>query len=119
MRISDWSSDVCSSDLTRQALASLIDVTAHRQRRRQQPPDGGVLWLNGKPLPALACRRRNVSGLDQAADCVRSRRVVVPPALLVHRYILVNDLRTRSHRKRGLCAITAARSVTEIGRAHV
>src|SRR3546814_2225201 len=29
MRISDWSSDVCSSDLTHYALASLVDAIVH------------------------------------------------------------------------------------------
>src|SRR3546814_3440330 len=29
MRISDWSSDVCSSDLTHYALAALVDAIVH------------------------------------------------------------------------------------------
>src|SRR3546814_3668234 len=39
MRISDWSSDVCSSDLTGGPSAARADIGHHRHRRTQDLPD--------------------------------------------------------------------------------
>src|SRR3546814_15981863 len=58
MRISDWSSDVCSSDLARFARPRRA---AHRIRRQ---PTGGVL-LHRRPLPQLPpLRARGVGAMS-------------------------------------------------------
>src|SRR3546814_7421027 len=51
MRISDWSSDVCSSDLG--AIAILIRSIGTDNHR--QPHTGVQMWADGvKPIPAAA-----------------------------------------------------------------
>src|SRR3546814_10740766 len=56
MRISDWSSDVCSSDLRRQGL-----------RRALGPrPRRGLRVAARRPLPSRRTRRRSVVNIAQA-----------------------------------------------------
>src|SRR3546814_15886328 len=75
MRISDWSSDVCSSDLTHHVV-SVADV------------DGGNEWFVGEPPPAHArCHageirgRRLISLISQASVVVGGVGWVVPMAI--------------------------------------
>src|SRR3546814_12158732 len=65
LRISDWSSDVCSSDLRALALAALVDR------------DGGVVdyFKEGHNTLAFA-----VGALDVAAQGAHRRPVVAQPA---------------------------------------
>src|SRR3546814_6311531 len=52
MRISDWSSDVCSSDLRRQRIAD------HRHPGQQQRPDAEAVVPAGRPrIGALVDRK--------------------------------------------------------------
>src|SRR3546814_3097216 len=79
MRISDWSSDVCSSDLYRRVqlevgprLAGCIDVIAQRaaarlQRVAQRLPDGG--------RQCLAARQRNRAGRRTRVDAGPEQRL--------------------------------------------
>src|SRR3546814_18380919 len=81
MRISDWSSDVCSSDL-REPRAGTDDlVVAHLRRKLRQGGRLGNLCLRARgigfgeqPLPLRAARKRL---LQRAARIwVRARRVI-------------------------------------------
>src|SRR3546814_6252034 len=85
MRISDWSSDVCSSDLTAverrgarpigptsaagRAVPLRIAVALHRHRPRRPGPPGGVrddparAGLEAVGHPAAAARRKSVTGV--------------------------------------------------------
>src|SRR3546814_21140236 len=65
MRISDWSSDVCSSDLVVQAL--------HRQRAILAPPTlaQGALMRAGQRPEAAVLQRRILEREPQAADAQR------------------------------------------------
>src|SRR3546814_10439379 len=57
MRISDWSSDVCSSDLTRpELLPACVAVVAHPDDERYQPLFGqrAVTPLFGASVPIVA-----------------------------------------------------------------
>src|SRR3546814_10081196 len=54
MRISDWSSDVCSSDLRSQGLhAQQVDGNAHAGKQKQQahPGQGHMPGRNGQRSP--------------------------------------------------------------------
>src|SRR3546814_11239633 len=60
MRISDWSSDVCSSDLDRCHRRRWRRVCAHRRPRlttapRPQGPHRPVWGLNGGPAEPMRC----------------------------------------------------------------
>src|SRR3546814_9684364 len=48
MRISDWSSDVCSSDLGNRAVSSNLQTSSHGRR-----PAGGLQRLHARLLPVL------------------------------------------------------------------
>src|SRR3546814_11811712 len=83
MRISDWSSDVCSSDLRqRQRLAALVFDGAIDERGEQLAV-GHAYWLAGTQSPARAAAaqvlviRHRVPGLHAAPRFGRSeeRRV--------------------------------------------
>src|SRR3546814_2233845 len=68
MRISDWSSDVCSSDLT-------IRVCSYVEQPKVQFAE---LKLNGKSRPApepLGRRECHFVGIDKAVDRSEERRV--------------------------------------------
>src|SRR3546814_7140601 len=67
MRISDWSSDVCSSDLQAVGLADEALFAAHRPPRHE---------ACGKPDPERARHRRTI-GADDPAMPVDHRRIVV------------------------------------------
>src|SRR3546814_3776021 len=69
MRISDWSSDVCSSDLTAPVSAKLAQPCAQKgQRSEQHEPTGDVDgrtrgsfiggWIHGGFLEGPSCRPR-------------------------------------------------------------
>src|SRR3546814_1269602 len=64
MRISDWSSDVCSSDLPREYLAEPDKATAVREHLNKAPaPDGfSVVVVGGK---ALLTERQGSGGIVQ------------------------------------------------------
>src|SRR3546814_4200092 len=63
MRISDWSSDVCSSDLLNIQISPLVPDHLRNEFGRQRPPEG-------TPAPLY------VEVLDQATDhCVATRLI--------------------------------------------
>src|SRR3546814_12448454 len=72
MRISDWSSDVCSSDLHREA----VDESAEKQERHQDQQQQHMLWQieAAGPLgdfdrqPAGGERHAEQSGADDQAE---------------------------------------------------
>src|SRR3546814_18428235 len=69
MRISDWSSDVCSSDLrglSRHPQAYLSDADA-ADDRRCDPPAGGDLRLRGAPQHQTVALRRSKLSARRAA----------------------------------------------------
>src|SRR3546814_11007517 len=55
MRIGDWSSDVCSSDLIIETAAKILPVAAHRQRRH---PDRAA-EIEGEHLAGLIAAELN------------------------------------------------------------
>src|SRR3546814_6586682 len=75
MRISDWSSDVCSSDLAAEAEALAKRLTLYRLRRpiTIEPAGGAVHWAvegaEGVPDPRLPeLGRRWLGAVGAAAD---------------------------------------------------
>src|SRR3546814_1689657 len=85
MRISDWSSDVCSSDLSRRSFRVSADVR-HQQTRTQLaahplPVETGLGVETGKVLEvqALAIRRElrraDVLQVQQVVDLIRASRI--------------------------------------------
>src|SRR3546814_20901839 len=75
MRISDWSSDVCSSDLDRCHRRRWRRVCAHRRPRlttapRPQGPHRPVWGLNGGPAEPMRCPVTEITRreLDEAVD---------------------------------------------------
>src|SRR3546814_18230830 len=55
MRISDWSSDVCSSDLGKQAATlDAVEVTAQRRVENVQDVPVSIRTVNAEQLGALA-----------------------------------------------------------------
>src|SRR3546814_3046742 len=68
MRISDWSSDVCSSDLLRNIFPAMDFLTASNRKGlgdRVPAFDDGTLDANGKAVVVIG-------GGDTAMDCVRT-----------------------------------------------
>src|SRR3546814_8501316 len=71
MRISDWSSDVCSSDLPRHQGKGLVDdLQTSRPAIRTNPGAGDALSTRGPGL-GRADRVRPRAGAQLAADGVR------------------------------------------------
>src|SRR3546814_9773474 len=75
MRISDWSSDVCSSDLDRCHRRRWRRVCAHRRPRlttapRPQGPHRPVWGLNGGPAEPMRCPVTEITRreLDEAVE---------------------------------------------------
>src|SRR3546814_10415181 len=62
MRISDWSSDVCSSDLRRSCLASLL--RGREGSRVLRPEEHAELKAFGNPLGAQDEHGGNIAGTD-------------------------------------------------------
>src|SRR3546814_9158546 len=83
MRISDWSSDVCSSDLPPSWSRPASTSGPHRRLREAVRERGHVGALTADPVPAAAARRRG--------RVLRAARAVVHGALR----------RTRTHRHPG------------------
>src|SRR3546814_15702464 len=65
MRISDWSSDVCSSDLVGQPAPMLTDTPLSRAGSLPQGGGGG-LRLAGNPVLAQPMGNRGMGGLQTA-----------------------------------------------------
>src|SRR3546814_11470298 len=65
MRISDWSSDVCSSDLSDRRLqvaaAGGRALPRHLQARRHGAVQGGYLWLISSPFAMTKPHRNPLS----------------------------------------------------------
>src|SRR3546814_10637183 len=97
MRISDWSSDVCSSDLVVQAL--------HRQRAILAPPTlaQGALVRAGQRPEAAVLQRRILEREPQADDAqrvgVEEGGILVPADLAADMRLLedVHGLRSEEH----------------------
>src|SRR3546814_12626983 len=70
MRISDWSSDVCSSDLIAEAAEERERLRIHRLALRQVDPDRAPLAVAEKPAQFVSRADRGVEAtglvLDQA-----------------------------------------------------
>src|SRR3546814_15687173 len=66
MLISDWSSDVCSSDLT--GAAVILHVEMQRIRRHQ--PDAAVQPPENREIPAQRCNVRKAAVVDADGDAV-------------------------------------------------
>src|SRR3546814_9299192 len=110
MRISDWSSDVCSSDLWLAALALLQGLLGHEPARREHGPPCRALGFGYEaPRTRVGCLpdRPYVEGWDQA-------------------FALLHPCRARRRFRAGPCwpgpdwrRIACRCLVQEIGRAHV
>src|SRR3546814_20383114 len=73
MRISDWSSDVCSSDLPRRRqLGAMVEHPAHLALARVAPPDGGEIAERRALLPGAG--RRAAVAVATDIDGVRLPR---------------------------------------------
>src|SRR3546814_16949498 len=66
MRISDWSSDVCSSDLKRGCAPVGPQRSGGRQRRCASAPTGAEL----PPSAGVGLRRRGAAGVDHGSEPV-------------------------------------------------
>src|SRR3546814_17697477 len=71
MRISDWSSDVCSADLARRGSAHLPPSPAAATAARSPPR---------RPVPRSARSRCNLR-VGAIADHLKAKRIVEPPRL--------------------------------------
>src|SRR3546814_298438 len=81
MRISDWSSDVCSSDLRRHGALSVVGVSRHEQSRRNRLRSHSARWPPEKRYRPYANPRRTVrthwlSRLRIQTGCLVSARQV-------------------------------------------
>src|SRR3546814_17215446 len=56
MRISDWSSDVCSSDLIHEKVSWILNKLAQRQARQEQLAIADTQWRNGGHVPYMGKR---------------------------------------------------------------
>src|SRR3546814_1177791 len=56
MRISDWSSDVCSSDLIHEKVSWILNKLAQRQARKEQLAIADTQWRNGGHVPYMGKR---------------------------------------------------------------
>src|SRR3546814_19418619 len=73
MRISDWSSDVCSSDLATQAASSREEISAKavQASATDLPPSGSnPSYLGEYPAPAGACRASQAT--EGRSSCLAS-----------------------------------------------
>src|SRR3546814_20910602 len=97
MRISDWSSDVCSSDLVRQRFAhgSLYRLQAIGEHRREDPHEPAIGIVPGaEPSPKSVQGGRQIPVLErcavtQRAGLVRDDRQLMPG--IVYRPIQPNQ----------------------------
>src|SRR3546814_14845353 len=71
MRISDWSSDVCSSDLDTQAAAALAGIAAGIGYQRLVQDVLGVALAKGETRSDCLRRPLSPTQLEYAADAVR------------------------------------------------
>src|SRR3546814_19950698 len=82
MRISDWSSDVCSSDLP-DGLSSEIQDAVHKLSRSvvsaSQPPDAYTLWVQTEQLMLMASSKQVASSCDtdSSSEIQQSNETVV------------------------------------------
>src|SRR3546814_9668231 len=68
MRISDWGSDVCSSDLTRHALAVDARHTGNRRHPRASADPATSRAAPKTPAPACACKTIRSGSPDPSSD---------------------------------------------------
>src|SRR3546814_12493599 len=68
MRISDWSSDVCSSDLTADNARRLLEVANYGLRRTKHPSP--VLFWTIPQVPMWGSTSVMSEGVDQLRDLV-------------------------------------------------
>src|SRR3546814_18143819 len=100
MRISDWSSDVCSSDLARDA-AELIEVDydplpAALDTRKAADPDAPQIWPEAPDNTSFLWE----DGDRAAVDAAFARAAPVVKREIVNNRIVVNPLE-RSEERRG------------------
>src|SRR3546814_9967385 len=130
MRISDWSSDVCSSDLPRERcqvpvqLAQYVGLSSPgepllgallagqvRDKRTRQPSHDGIVVLQDLADPALA-----IIGPGEAHGHLEEVKALVGPIL----QYADQCPRLRVHwEQRGGGGVALKRPADEIGRAHV
>src|SRR3546814_7102579 len=122
MRISDWSSDVCSSDLARVPLPLLRGIIDGDYR--EPPRSTGQLRLELVVLPLLQHRPRqwrvDADPAQPGIGLVRTDDAIT--AGLAAECVLDLDRRAEEHRagvRRRRLAHAQRRQALEIGRAHV
>src|SRR3546814_15733221 len=84
MRISDWSSDVCSSDLTRDAFAPVFGLQFDKKqdlRYGENPHQGAAFYSERNPeagtisaatqLQGKELSNNNIADADAADECVK------------------------------------------------
>src|SRR3546814_9569652 len=126
MRISDWSSDVCSSDLSRVFALNPVDfpftfaVTDKRIVAPSQLPAAlaSVARAAGAVLPAALA---DLGSIDESAQCIADALKSAPGTVIVlgelaEQHAQASWLRAIAE---ALAAATGAAIDREIGRAHV
>src|SRR3546814_1253086 len=102
MRISDWSSDVCSSDL--------VKASASSDGSRSSNSSSGNIGAGSAVVPALTVWAEAVEIMDKARrqkttkrpvlamlDCIRPRHPHCPPARRYRLYTLSSSARSEEH----------------------
>src|SRR3546814_3850891 len=94
MRISDWSSDVCSSDLTNSQLlpAGHNSASAHATTHRVRTSSSGGAY---SARTAVSWSEASAYALDQPVIFSHSRPLVSAPRRLVMKY--GNEVRSAAH----------------------
>src|SRR3546814_17511470 len=76
MRISDWSSDVCSSDLTDLALQQAVDLETSRMQLVQQRQQ--ALQRFTPEHPAIKAIDSQIAGIEHEEDALKKRSSALP-----------------------------------------
>src|SRR3546814_15912119 len=88
MRISDWSSDVCSSDLVRQQAADVLQIgerdIGHRVLRLRAFGAAAHVGTDEAPWPGEARRQRlEIAGVaSEARQAEQGRTAILPPGII-------------------------------------
>src|SRR3546814_7153215 len=108
MRISDWSSDVCSSDLVGLAVVQLLETGEMQERAKRlgERLGAGLRAFEGKGVTAVRCQGL-WAGIDIDPEMATAREVCTN---LLERGILAKDTHGQTVRLAPLIVITEEES---------